>query len=193
MAKLSDAQIPSLLFAEQATAPATPAAGYGRLYVKGTGVFFKGDDGVEIGPFAASSGGGAAELLAAIKYDPATKVDINTTSATFADADATNLAVSFTAPATGKVLVRLNGYAVGAAGSGYSWGLRSGTTDLDDRLIMYNAYEGAKSATFHIAGLTAGTAYTYKWSHALTLGTNVVKLQAGGLQGPVTMEVWSAP
>jgi hypothetical protein len=53
MAKIDDVQIPSLLFSE-GSAPSTPASGFGRIYVKTTGLFFIGDNGVEVGPLAAA-------------------------------------------------------------------------------------------------------------------------------------------
>lgn len=58
MATIENIEIPSLLLAEQGSAPTTPASGFGRLYAKPTGLFFVGDDGVEVGPFGGGSGGG---------------------------------------------------------------------------------------------------------------------------------------
>lgn len=55
MAKITDVQNTSLLFAE-GSAPSTPPSGFGRIYVKTTGLFFIGDDGVEIGPLSAAGG-----------------------------------------------------------------------------------------------------------------------------------------
>lgn len=55
MAAIDDVEIPSLLFAE-GSAPSTPASGFGRIYVKTTGLFFIGDNGVEIGPLAGAGG-----------------------------------------------------------------------------------------------------------------------------------------
>jgi len=58
MAKIStNAEINSVRLAEQASAPDTPASGYGQLYCKSDGLYFKGDDGVEIGPLAAAASG----------------------------------------------------------------------------------------------------------------------------------------
>ena len=54
MAKLSDAEFASALFAEQGSDPTTPASGYGRLYVKADGVYFIDDAGTVTGPLGAS-------------------------------------------------------------------------------------------------------------------------------------------
>lgn len=45
------AQIDRIRLDEQAGDPANPAAGYGYLYAKAGGVYFKQDDGTVIGPF----------------------------------------------------------------------------------------------------------------------------------------------
>lgn len=59
MATLQDANPPYLGLAEQASAPATPAAGYGRLYVANDGTLhFVNDAGADI-----ALGGGAASAL----------------------------------------------------------------------------------------------------------------------------------
>jgi hypothetical protein len=58
MTKASDNPFPSILVAEQGSAPTTPASGYGRIYCKADGLYFIGDNGTEVGPLASSSGGG---------------------------------------------------------------------------------------------------------------------------------------
>lgn len=58
MAKISaSTNIDSIQVQEQADAPATPASGYGRIYCKSDGLYFIGDNGVEVGPLAATVGG----------------------------------------------------------------------------------------------------------------------------------------
>lgn len=85
---LSDSDnIDSIQLQEQATAPATPASGYGRIYCKSDGLYFIGDNGTEIGPLGA--GGGAATNLASAVYTRKTGT-YSTTSATFVDVDSTN-------------------------------------------------------------------------------------------------------
>jgi len=55
--KGSDNPFPSVLVAEQGSAPATPASGYGRIYCKSDGLYFIDDDGVETGPLGVGGGG----------------------------------------------------------------------------------------------------------------------------------------
>jgi hypothetical protein len=55
MTKISDStNINSIQVKEQGSAPTTPASGYGRIYCKAGGLYYVGDDGVEIGPLAAA-------------------------------------------------------------------------------------------------------------------------------------------
>lgn len=58
--KLSDAEIISLLFDEQASDPATPATGLRRLYVKSDGLYLIDDAGTVVGPFGAGGAGAVA-------------------------------------------------------------------------------------------------------------------------------------
>jgi hypothetical protein len=60
--KISDVEISSLLFTE-GSAPSTPASGFGRLYVRTTGLHFMGDDGVEIGPLSTGGGGSVSDIV----------------------------------------------------------------------------------------------------------------------------------
>lgn len=60
---LDGALIGDFLEFVEASAPSTPASGFGRLYVKTTGLFFMGDDGVEIGPLGAAGGSSAHTLI----------------------------------------------------------------------------------------------------------------------------------
>lgn len=172
-----------------ANRPAATAVPSGTLYSCSDHGLIYQSDGATWSTWATLGGAGGG-MLASTIYDPATKVDASISSGTFADVDATNLAVAFTVPASGKVLVRLNGYAAAGA-NGISWGLREGTTNLDDRLVRYQD-EGGSSATFVISGLTPDAAKTYKWSHARTVGSTTVITQYGGIQGAAVMEVWAA-
>lgn len=59
--RLSDASFDGgVLLAEQASNPATPASGYGRLYPKSDGLYFIDDAGVVTGPLGTGGGGGGA-------------------------------------------------------------------------------------------------------------------------------------
>lgn len=61
MANLETDPLDTLYFNE-ASAPSTPASGTGVLYVKTDGIYFKGDDGTEVGPLGAAGAGGGATL-----------------------------------------------------------------------------------------------------------------------------------
>jgi hypothetical protein len=61
MTKGSDNPFPSTLFEEQGSVPATPSAGFWRLYLKSDGLYIVDDAGVETGPFITSAGGGYTE------------------------------------------------------------------------------------------------------------------------------------
>ena len=114
MATIDDVEIPSLLLAEQGSAPTTPASGFGRLYAKATGVFFIGDDGVEIGPLGAGGGGGGVAAESARMYRSAAWTITNTsashpipfdTDSWDTGSDTNTSTGEYTAPSTGKYRV----------------------------------------------------------------------------------------
>lgn len=153
------------------------------------------DSGQTLGvKWAAASGGGTDRLLAVARWASGTG---STASATFVDVDATNSKVTFTAPASGKVLVRLTGVAAPAAavGSLYSWGLREGTSVVagtEGNSVALRAVTTASqqfaavSMAFYLTGVTAGS-HTYKWAHASSSGTAAF---GGGSGQDQVMEVW---
>lgn len=145
-------------------------------------------------------------LLTCIQYAPSTVTAYSSTSTTPVAVDSTNLTVSFTAPSSGKVLVRLGGVYRWTAGSGAYWGLVDhGTTTLRGSLtqpgwnvpnVLLNY-----SVPFLITGLTAGTAYQFDWAWCVTSAASSqmwvqgsITTTSGGAnpQGPAVMEVWSA-
>lgn len=63
----SDNPYPSILVAEQGSAPTTPASGYGRIYCKSDGLYFVGDNGTEIGPLGASGAGGLYDAYVCVQ------------------------------------------------------------------------------------------------------------------------------
>jgi len=159
----------------------------------------KGSDGTNLRMVSGSvAWSGVGSLLDHTVYE-ASNITYNQTSATLGDADATNLTVVFTAPASGTVLVRLTGVARqpsgAAAGARAYWGLRESTTIVAGPMfVLYapmtmpaNRLEAA-SCAFYITGLTPGNSYTYKWAIAGD-GT-----YGGGLYvttgSPAFMEVW---
>lgn len=141
-------------------------------------------------------GGGVAELLAVHKYAPASTTTLSAAGALI-DLDATNLAVTFTAPASGKVIVRVSAFTDmnGGAGDGYL-GLREATTNLAaNRIMRAAAAEGFMSVPFYLTGISAGS-HTYKLSGGTDTGTVRVVTGPGNALAtfpPVLFEVWSAP
>ena len=150
---------------------------------------------------AASLGGGTGGgSIAATRYAPTTPTAKSASTTALADLDASLLTASFTAPASGKVQVDLSATVKGSAAATRSyWGLRSGTSDVPDSLVM--VHEGTvparATASIIVTGLTPGQNYTYKWAAAASTGTT--SLTAGGTAtdatsgGQATMVVRDAP
>jgi hypothetical protein len=147
-----------------------------------------------------ASGGAASGLLAVNQYAPATTTIFSTTSATRADVDATNMVVTFTAPASGNVLVRLSTWAdIGTANVLY-FSLRESTSNLGYPVMVLRGatQQVYAAAAIYLTGVSAGS-HTYKWAFATdgtgTAGRIIVGQSAGtGTQfGPGVMEVWAAP
>lgn len=123
----------------------------------------------------------------------------NSTSTTFEDVDATNLVVTFVAPASGSVVVELSALAscVQTTPDIY-WTMRDGTVDV-------HAGVGVKSgaatpadqwercqAVFRVTGLTPGKSYTWKWAHRTSTAATTVRTYAGGAFYPSTIKVFDA-
>lgn len=142
-------------------------------------------------------GGSGTGLLAVVSYGPGT-TGTYTTTTTQADVDGTNVRVTFTAPASGNVLVRATMQAFPNSTTGsLRLGLRESTTDIvnaqqvaadlatsDIILVSWAAY---------LTGVTAGS-HTYKL--AASHVTNSWTLRWGDGAGdptPVVLEVWEAP
>lgn len=120
------------------------------------------------------------------------------------DVDATNLAVTFTAPASGKVIVKLTGSCYMQPGANSSctgvWNLRSGGSDVANtkRTAAYlsvGSGGGQSSTTVQystlVTGLTSGASYTWKWGHGNPANNSSYTLSISSTD-PATMEVWSA-
>lgn len=116
-----------------------------------------------------------------------------TTSTTFVDVDPTNFVVSFIAPPSGTVLVRLTAsqYAAAAPTTQY-WSLREGSTDIQSMIASETPVVNVistPSKVFKVSGLTPGQQYTYKWGWRTSSSTATFYSIANG--GGATMEVWS--
>jgi hypothetical protein len=155
------------------------------------------DSSQTLGVKWAAAGGGSNPLLATKVWHGGTA---STSSATFVDVDATNAAVTFTAPASGNVLVRLTADCAAAAvvGSLYSWGLREGSSVIAGTEGNSTAHRAISTAAvqyisasmvFVLSGVTAGS-HTYKWAHASSSGSGSI---GGGSGSDIVMEVWALP
>ena len=140
---------------------------------------------------ATSSGGG---LLASTSRDHASIQSVATTSTSFADVDATNLAVTFEVPDSGEVIVVMNAIVGNSSVNSAFWGLREGGANVAGSDMSMWQIVGAARVTYHckITGLTPGASKTWKWSHAVNGGATFT-LYYGAELGPATMEVWEVP
>lgn len=141
--------------------------------------------------------GGGAGLIGLTSYNPGAATVVARNSTTFADVDATNLVVAFTAPPSGKVLVRLSGSVntdIGGAAQA-QWNLRDSVGDIANTKVYASGNsQGYLGVTRSIVatGLTPGTAYSWKWGHAVEVtGGAGVRTGFGGSHGPAVMEVWA--
>jgi hypothetical protein len=118
------------------------------------------------------------------------------------DIDATNLALSFTVPSSGKVRIALEATCTSGSTAGYQyWSLRSGTSDVagSERFAGMPGVTGARwrpHVEIALAGLTPGASLTYKWafrgSNANLVIGNVGEFANGnGNYGPAIMEVYA--
>ncbi len=136
------------------------------------------------------------EVLATCVYDPGTTATYTTTSATLGDVDSTNLAVTFTAPASGNVVVNLQGRLTVSTTADTTWGLREASSQVGGlaRILVTSAGEQYRAGIVYVSGLTPGTSYTYKWawkvSGGATLGIRAG--QTSGNEGAAVMQVFSA-
>lgn len=142
----------------------------------------------------------SSALLASHQYSPATVVVVNTTSSTFADVDATNMAITFTVPASGSVIVAAAGEVQAGSGSVLCWNLRQGAADVANTIARV-AYGSASTVGVRanyrvkITGLTPEASVTYKLGQARAVGAEVCSTRASddADAGPLLMEVWEVP
>lgn len=132
-------------------------------------------------------------LLARTKYRPGSGSALTRTGATtFGDADAANLAVTFT-PTTSEVMVVLSGVGkISNATDAHRWNLRDSGGDVADThtYVGHNTNLQRVTVPIVVTGLTAGNSYTYKWGIATTNASSTVTLQVGAFYGDALMEVW---
>jgi len=154
--------------------------------------------GIALVTVNSGGGGGGSNLGSLLGYKSHTAGDEATSGSSLADVDATNAAVTFDAPVSGAVLVRLTSVVQPqqTAGSFISFGLRESTTDIagaaGESIVARAAAATtpewrAASIAFVLTGVSPGS-HTYKWSWATSSGTANMKANSSA---PAVMEVWS--
>lgn len=161
------------------------------------GTKFVRDDGTLAAPDVSGGGGGTLAYLA---RTAATDANYSINSSTNTDVDATNLAITFTVPASGTVDVTLAGYYFIPAGLTGWWSLRSGSSNVagSERRIAETSFAGHQTVTIRVTGLTPTASVTYKWAWRNS-GGGTTLLRYGGTEftssqshGPMTMTVRAA-
>lgn len=196
--KAEDNPFPYITLVEQASAPATPASGKAKIYRGTDNKNYMLDDGGASTEFPAAGGGGSSlgQIIAYNSYNPGTLANYSTSSTTAVDLDATNMAVTFTAPSSGKVLVRLTAQATtNNTAAQYWWGLRESTTLIAIGVATYGNIQGVRTQEFVLTGLSAGS-HTYKWAHFVSNAAHSGVCYVGGPMstsgvGAATMTVTS--
>ena len=151
----------------------------------------------------------ATTLLAGKLYDPAAAVSKATTAALAMTAiDTTNLRLTFTAPASGNVLVRLGGVLHGATTfPQILLGILDGATVRGRsqplgglKATALATAQLAVEACFLITGLTPSNSYTWDAAYGVETGITSTGLKYGGPDnasgnnafGGFTFEIWPA-
>lgn len=155
------------------------------------------DDGTWVTPTSS----GSAELLAIKSYNPNPAVSVTNGTTTEADVDATNLVITFTAPASGKVIVRLCAACNLAGATAVIWILRT-TAGV---IVPGSRSQVTGTATWTrpgyaalITGLTPSASYTWRWGFHVSADTATATIAYGdnpastNPRGPAVMEVWAA-
>lgn len=137
-------------------------------------------------------------LLAAVQYGPASSTNYDTSSTIYSDVDATNLAVTFTAPASGVVIVYLEGLVKTSNGAyAQQWNLRDASGDITGTRmwITRDTAPHRVRASVAVPGLTPGNEYTWKWGYRINnaSGTATISIDQGSNFGWASMEVHAAP
>lgn len=141
MAKISEVEIPALLFDEQGSAPTTPGTGLWKIYFKSDGLYIVDDAGTETGPLGTGGGGGGGGGLELIEEkilgsDTAT-VSFTSIPSTYSDLLLVGMVRSTRTGATADELNIRFGTGGGARDTGtnydsFGW-RRNDDSDLDSR------------------------------------------------------------
>lgn len=149
----------------------------------------------QVGGSGGSVPSGTLSRLARKAYNPASVTTYSITSNTYVNLDATNLTVTFAAPSSGTVWVRLEASALipGGGATYLNFNVRSSGSDIADtaaRMLGSGAMQGRCINTARVTGLTSGATYTYAFGVA-EVGTGTASVYAGGDLGPAIIEVFA--
>lgn len=129
-------------------------------------------------------------LLGETVYAPATPNDYTYSSSVPADIDATNLALSFTTPASGKVALILDGVS-GSGAAGQCWLVRDGSGVLQAWNIRIGAGGDRRTQiVWYLVGLPPSTAMTWRWGWFRHAGSNPIDMPVGA-ESPAIMQAWA--
>ncbi len=150
-------------------------------------------------------------LLAGTLYDPATAVSKATSALLAMTAfDTTNLRLTFTAPASGDVLVKIRCMDAGAATAPmYLLGVLDGATvkgraapvgGVNNVGTPLASTQNVREAVFLVTGLTPSTSYTYDAAYSVETIAAATNIKYGGpndtttdnAYGGVAYEIWTA-
>jgi hypothetical protein len=146
-------------------------------------------------------------LLGAVTYDPAAAATASTAAAAAMTAlDTTNLRLTFTCPASGKVFVRVRVAQKGAtANPNVFLGVLDGATVRGRQSSIMGRLPGsatlcAHESSFLVTGLTGGTSYTWDAAYGCEFGVASTTIGWGGpnnatasdAYGAISYEVWDA-
>lgn len=148
-----------------------------------------------LGPTVLPKLDGGLSLIGHVAYSPTTTMTYETTSTTLVDLDPTNLAVTFIAPPSGKVLVRLQARCavlVTTDAATVHWGLREGTTDvMPSEGLRQKTGLNTQTLTLPVSGLVPGRQYTWKFAQRINNGSYTAQTQVGSGVISGIMEVWA--
>ena len=149
-----------------------------------------------------TSGGSAAapvagQVLAQLSYTVASDSTYSTTSTSLTAIDATNLALTFTAPSSGNVLVETEGVYSSAAGIGGYVGVLSASSPIGNSgLVLQTSTTIRVRYSFLVTGLTAGSSYTFQLAWFTQNTADALTLKYGQSSsapyGPINFAIMAA-
>jgi hypothetical protein len=192
MGLFSSAKLFAMTIRESATDGSdftNPDADYRRLFLGEDGAMHLKDSSGNVTDVA-SGVGAAGDILGICTYAAGSDTTLGSTASTsLVDLDATNAKVTFTAPASGNVLIRV-AVSLSANNGSYEYylGLRESTSDIGTCLVGSGAAQQRRHAEFYLTGVSAGS-HTYKLAAKVGNGATTVTAQTGPNYGRALMTV----